>query len=88
MNLFTIPRHGSRPNRIPTNQILRAPLPGGINVSFYDGHVRFVRLEDLWQLEWHQDYKPPTKRPRAVKAKNCKSSPAWDHRPPVSALDA
>jgi prepilin-type N-terminal cleavage/methylation domain-containing protein/prepilin-type processing-associated H-X9-DG protein len=63
MNLFTIPRHGSRPNRVPTNQPLGARLPGGINMSFYDGHVALVRLENLWQLEWHQDYKPPPKRP-------------------------
>jgi len=22
-----------------------------------------VRLERLWQLEWHRDYQPPAKRP-------------------------
>ncbi|HTL55747.1 MAG TPA: prepilin-type N-terminal cleavage/methylation domain-containing protein [Candidatus Limnocylindrales bacterium] len=63
INVFTIPRHGSAPNRLPTKQPPSAKLPGGINVSFYDGHVSFVRLENLWQLEWHQDYKPPLKRP-------------------------
>ena len=63
MNLLTIPRHGSRPRRVPTDQRPRDALPGGINVSFYDGHVELVRLEHLWRLEWHRDYRPPAKRP-------------------------
>jgi len=63
MNMFTIPRHGSRPSHVPTNQRPNDRLPGGINVSFYDGHVAAVRLEGLWQLDWHRDYKPPPKRP-------------------------
>ncbi|HEY5911322.1 MAG TPA: prepilin-type N-terminal cleavage/methylation domain-containing protein [Verrucomicrobiae bacterium] len=63
INMFTIPRHGSRPSSVPTNQRPKDRLPGAINVSFYDGHVGLVRLEDLWQLEWHRDYKPPPKRP-------------------------
>ena len=56
MNAVTIPRHGSRPNRIPTNQRPRDRLPGSINVSFYDGHVASVPLENLWQLEWHRGW--------------------------------
>jgi hypothetical protein len=32
-------------------------------MSFYDGHVALVRLENLWQQEWHQNYQPPKKRP-------------------------
>ncbi len=63
MNLMTIPRHGSRPNNVPTNQRPQDPLPGAINVSFYDGHVSLTRLEALWQLEWHRNYQPPAKRP-------------------------
>jgi prepilin-type N-terminal cleavage/methylation domain-containing protein/prepilin-type processing-associated H-X9-DG protein len=63
MNQLTIPRHGSRPSRISTAQLPQDPLPGSINVSFYDGHVAPVRLERLWQLEWHREYKPPAKRP-------------------------
>jgi prepilin-type N-terminal cleavage/methylation domain-containing protein/prepilin-type processing-associated H-X9-DG protein len=63
MNMLTIPRHGSRPNSVPTNQRPQDKLPGGINVSFYDGHVALVRLENLWQLEWHGGYKPPSRRP-------------------------
>jgi prepilin-type N-terminal cleavage/methylation domain-containing protein/prepilin-type processing-associated H-X9-DG protein len=63
MGMLTIPRHGSRPNRVPANQRPQDPLPGAINVSFYDGHTEQVRLERLWQLEWHRDYRPPAKRP-------------------------
>jgi prepilin-type processing-associated H-X9-DG protein len=63
MNLLTIPRHGSRPRSVPTNQRPQDRLPGAINVSFYDGHAALVRLESLWQLEWHQNYQAPRKRP-------------------------
>ncbi len=63
MATLTIPRHGSRPRSVPTAQRPQDSLPGGINISFYDGHAELVRLERLWQLEWHQDYKAPAKRP-------------------------
>jgi len=63
MGMLTIPRHGSRPNRVPTDHRPQNPLPGAINVSFYDGHAEQVRLERLWQLEGHRDYHPPAKRP-------------------------
>jgi len=63
MNLVTIPRHGSRPSRVPTSQQPQDKLPGSINVSFYDGHVAAVRLENLWQLDWHRDWQAPAKRP-------------------------
>ena len=63
MNMMTIPRHGSRPNSVPANQRPQDRLPGGINVSFYDGHVAPVRLENLLQLEWHHDWAQPSPRP-------------------------
>jgi prepilin-type processing-associated H-X9-DG protein len=63
MNMVTIPRHGSRPSRVPTNQRPQDRLPGSINVSYYDGHVAQVRLEQLWQLEWHRDWHAPARRP-------------------------
>ena len=63
MDMVTIPRHGSRPSSVPTSQPPGARLPGSINVSFYDGHVAQVRLENLWQLEWHRDWQAPAKRP-------------------------
>ena len=63
MNNFVIPRHGSRPSRVPTNWPRDKPLPGAVNVCFFDGHAQLVKLDDLWQLCWHKDYKPPPKRP-------------------------
>ncbi len=63
LNELTIPRHGARPNHIPTNQRPQDRLPGSINISHYDGHVALVRLENLWQQEWHRDWQAPKKRP-------------------------
>ena len=58
-----IPRHGRRPNPVPTSWPADQPLPGAVNVVMFDGHVELVRLDDLWQLYWHKDYHPPDKRP-------------------------
>jgi prepilin-type N-terminal cleavage/methylation domain-containing protein/prepilin-type processing-associated H-X9-DG protein len=63
MGIFTIPRHGSRPSRVPTDHPPTAKLPGAINVAFYDGHVETAKLERLWSFYWHKDYVPPAKRP-------------------------
>lgn len=63
MNTISLPRHGRRSGRIPESWPAARPLPGAINVSFYDGHVEMVPLERLWQLYWHKDYMPPAKRP-------------------------
>jgi len=63
MAFFCIPRHGRRPNPVPTDWPSDRRLPGAINVAMFDGHVELVRLDDLWQLYWHKDYEPPAKRP-------------------------
>ena len=63
MGSVAIPRHGARPNAAPTSWPASQPLPGGVNVAFFDGHAGLVRLDDLWQLYWHAGYQPPTKRP-------------------------
>lgn len=63
MSQLTIPRHGSRPYSVSTNYPPTSVLPGAINVSFADGHVESVRLERLWQLDWHRDWQTPRKRP-------------------------
>jgi prepilin-type N-terminal cleavage/methylation domain-containing protein/prepilin-type processing-associated H-X9-DG protein len=62
MSVLTIPRHGSRPSRVATSQQPQDPLPGAINISFYDGHAALVRLKKLWQQEWHRDWNPMTNR--------------------------
>jgi hypothetical protein len=64
MGRCSIPRHltasaKAAPRSFPPGQ----KLPGGIGVSFADAHVEMVRLENLWQLYWHNNYVPPATRP-------------------------
>jgi prepilin-type N-terminal cleavage/methylation domain-containing protein/prepilin-type processing-associated H-X9-DG protein len=33
-------------------------MPGGINVSFVDGHASYTRLDDLWLLYWNRNAVP------------------------------
>jgi prepilin-type processing-associated H-X9-DG protein len=63
MRTVAMPRHGSRPNRLVSPWPQKQLLPGAVNVAFFDGHGETVKLEQLWQLYWHADYKPPAKRP-------------------------
>jgi prepilin-type processing-associated H-X9-DG protein len=63
MRAFALPRHGSTPSHISRNHPASVPLPGAVNISFFDGHVEPVKLDRLWQLYWHKDYAPPGKRP-------------------------
>jgi prepilin-type processing-associated H-X9-DG protein len=57
---FAIPRHGFRPNSLPKPWPYRRPLPGAVNISFYDGHGERVKLPRLWQLYWHNYWQPPS----------------------------
>ena len=63
MQFFTIPRHGGRPNPVPTGLPQDKLLPGAVNVAFFDSHGELVKLDRLWQLYWHRDYHPSAKRP-------------------------
>jgi prepilin-type N-terminal cleavage/methylation domain-containing protein/prepilin-type processing-associated H-X9-DG protein len=63
METVAIPRHGSHPSPLPQDWAEDQPLPGAVNVSFFDGHGELVKLDRLWQLYWHKDYQPPAKRP-------------------------
>lgn len=58
-----IPRHGRRPLSIPAYWPITRTLPGAVNVAMFDGHVELVKLDKLWQLYWHKDFRPPQKRP-------------------------
>jgi prepilin-type processing-associated H-X9-DG protein len=64
MARLTIPRHQFNPQNAPRNHPPGSPLPGGINMSFTDGHVEPVKLESLWTFTWHQGYVAPVQRPR------------------------
>jgi prepilin-type N-terminal cleavage/methylation domain-containing protein/prepilin-type processing-associated H-X9-DG protein len=63
MASIAVPRHGNRPNSVPTDWPRNRPLPGSVNVAFFDGHGEAVKLDRLWQLYWHVNYQPPAKRP-------------------------
>jgi prepilin-type N-terminal cleavage/methylation domain-containing protein/prepilin-type processing-associated H-X9-DG protein len=63
IQVFLIPRHGSRPMNAPGLWPANQRLPGSINMMFFDGHGQLVQLENLWQLYWHGKWEPPPKRP-------------------------
>ncbi len=63
MQRLCIARHGSRPSDIPKNLQPGQRMPGAVHTVFIDNHVEPVRLDDLWNLDWHRNYKPPAKRP-------------------------
>lgn len=60
-----IPRHGNCKGGAGASRNFNPAtrLPGAINVSFVDGHAQLVQLERLWDLYWHINYVPPSKRP-------------------------
>lgn len=60
---FTIMRHGARSLTVPRPFPASEAMPGAINLVFYDGHAQLVRLEALWDLNWHHSYSAPNKRP-------------------------
>ncbi len=64
MGRCTIDRHGAgspaaAPRIFNTTQL----LPGALNIGMADGHVEFVKLENLWQCYWHLNWNPPSPRP-------------------------
>jgi prepilin-type N-terminal cleavage/methylation domain-containing protein len=62
MRKIAIPRHVS--SSAPIKQLDKQNiLPGAVNASFADVHVETVRLENLWNLQWHKNWQPPAKRP-------------------------
>jgi prepilin-type N-terminal cleavage/methylation domain-containing protein/prepilin-type processing-associated H-X9-DG protein len=65
MQRFTIARHGGKgPLSAPQYVQPGSPLVGRINIGFSDGHVEAVKLENLWSLNWHNNWVIPALRPR------------------------
>ncbi len=58
-----IPRHGNRPRIIPRDWPENKPLPGAVNVGFFDGHVGLTKLDNLWFLKWNPNWEVPLRRP-------------------------
>jgi len=64
MGRACVVRHGGRsPAQAPRSSPINRKMPGAINVGFADGHASTVKLDNLWQLIWHVDYRAPAKRP-------------------------
>jgi prepilin-type N-terminal cleavage/methylation domain-containing protein len=58
-----IPRHSYAAASASRNFDPKNRLPGAINVNFFDNHVETVKLEQLWNLQWHREWVNPPKRP-------------------------
>ncbi len=63
LSCLTIARHGSGPWGVPKSIPAGSRLPASINISFADGHVTVVPLEQLWGLTWHKNWQAPAQRP-------------------------
>jgi prepilin-type processing-associated H-X9-DG protein len=61
MGRLTIVRHGAlSPSAAPRNLTGNPVLPGAVNMSFFDGHVELVRLENFWTYYWNAASNPRT----------------------------
>ena len=57
---YMIPRHNPhRPTVPPTSANYTKPLPGAVNIVFFDGHVESVPLDNLLSLYWHLNWTHP-----------------------------
>jgi prepilin-type processing-associated H-X9-DG protein len=64
INRYMVGRHGktvtpSAPRNLAAGQF----LPGSVNIGFFDGHVDLVKLDTLWNYNWHKKWVVPNKRP-------------------------
>ena len=65
MPRICIARHGSKsPGSAPRVVPPATPLPGKLVMSFTDGHVEAVPLQNLWNYYWHAQWQPPATRPK------------------------
>jgi prepilin-type N-terminal cleavage/methylation domain-containing protein/prepilin-type processing-associated H-X9-DG protein len=61
MNVVMLARHGASPPYSPPMNPPLNNIANGINVAFVDGHVRFQRLGDLFNVDiWNVGWVPPT----------------------------
>jgi prepilin-type N-terminal cleavage/methylation domain-containing protein len=63
LSRVAIPRHIASLGAAVKNFDPKNVLPGAVNVGFSDNHVETTRLENLWTLTWHKDWKTPAVRP-------------------------
>jgi prepilin-type N-terminal cleavage/methylation domain-containing protein len=64
MARICIARHGNKPAGAAPRVVPPASaLPGRLVMSFTDGHVEPVQLQNLWNYYWHAQWQPPATRP-------------------------
>ena len=64
MGVLTIARHGSRGTAHSSIMVdPGSPLSWLNNIAFVDGHVKSVKLDKLWELNWHSEWQAPATRP-------------------------
>jgi prepilin-type N-terminal cleavage/methylation domain-containing protein len=63
LSRVAVPRHIANVSAAVSNFNPKNQLPGAVNVGFADNHTETVRLENLWTLYWHKNWKTPAKRP-------------------------
>ena len=61
MGRSTIARHSS--GKAPRNWQTSKRMPGSVDMGMADGHAESVKLDKLWDYQWHLNYKVPNKRP-------------------------
>jgi prepilin-type N-terminal cleavage/methylation domain-containing protein/prepilin-type processing-associated H-X9-DG protein len=66
MARITLARHKYPASELslPAARYRDKPLPGAINMVFFDGHASLTPNETLWEYQWHKKWKNPIKRPR------------------------
>jgi hypothetical protein len=63
LSRIAIPRHSAKMSSGFRNFDPSNLLPGAVNLAFSDNHVETVKLENLWNLQWHREWVSPAKRP-------------------------
>jgi prepilin-type N-terminal cleavage/methylation domain-containing protein len=67
MQRCTIWRHGAKTATSPVSPSFYPPFlmpnEAAINIGFDDGHTQMVKLNDLWSLYWHYNWRPSATPP-------------------------
>ena len=63
MSRCTIVRHAGNPGSAPRVFDTTKQMPGAVDLAMADGHEELVKLENLWQYDWHLNWIAPNPRP-------------------------
>jgi prepilin-type N-terminal cleavage/methylation domain-containing protein/prepilin-type processing-associated H-X9-DG protein len=56
----SVARHGCNPGSANTWTAPTQIPSGGVDVGFFDGHVEYSKLPNLWNYYWHRNWGSPT----------------------------